>query len=390
MPGVQSISLGVWINVGSRNENRKNNGITHFIEHMVFKGTAKRNTFEIAKSLESVGGSLNAFTGKETTCYIAHILPKHLPLAIDVLSDLIQAPRFEAVELNKEKNVIYEEIKSLEELPEELVHEHFQESLFPHHPLGYSILGTHNSITHLSRESVFSYWQKHYRSNRIIVSAAGNVDHDTLIYWTDNYFSSKPGSKHPPKRYKNNYKPLEKIIPRRIFQSHLCIGSLSSSYRKPEKYPLMILGTVLGGGMSSRLFQNIREKFGMAYSIYSFSEFLSDCGFFGVYLSTDTHNISKVLRLIKREFRRVRERPLSKRELKNAKVQLEGNLLLGMENPSSRMARIAKMEMHLGTFVPLAEVIDTIYGVSAEDVRKTAEKVLADEELQITMLIPEA
>ena len=388
--GTQSISLGAWVLVGSRNESRSNNGISHFIEHLVFKGTKRRSAMAIARSLESVGGNLNAFTGKEATCYIAQILAKDLELAVDVLADLIQNPVFDGDELEKEKNVIHEEIRSLEDTPEELVHEYFQEHLFPHHPLGYSILGTHGSVDKFNRDSVIRYWQQYYTGNRMILSASGSVDHETLVALCEKYFFRNAGKAYPPRKCGGAFKPLQSVIPRHIFQSHICIGAPSVSYKTPAKYPLMILGTILGGGMSSRLFQNIREKHGIAYSIYSFSEFMSDCGFFGVYTSTEKENIPKILKLILREFKKLREKRIPARELSEAKTQLRGNLILGMENPMSRMSRIAKMEMHLREYITLQEVLNSVVSVSAGEIMDIAETLLNEHCLQTTMLVPES
>lgn len=390
IPGVQSVALGIWIIAGSRFENRQNNGISHFIEHMVFKGTRNRSAFEIAKSLESVGGSLNAFTSKESTCYIAQILDRNLPLAIEVIADLIQNPSFSPDDIEKEKNVVFDEISSVEETPEELVHEYFQGVVFSKHPLGYSVLGSREIVSLFSQSMLKQFWKEYYTGNRIIVTAAGNVEHDIVVRHTHKFFSrSSPENK---KHRTHKIGPLlrEKIVQQRIQQTHVCIGGLGLSYRTPKKYPLMLLSTVLGGGMSSRLFQNIREKYGIAYSIYSFSEFLSDFGIFGVYLSTDREKITQSLRLIRKEFRNVRDKRIRPQELNNVKNQLIGNLTIGMESPSSRMSRIAKMEMHLGNYISLDKVINCINGVTADQIRDVAIEILPENSLQTTMLVPTA
>ncbi|MFC1563207.1 M16 family metallopeptidase, partial [candidate division KSB1 bacterium] len=385
----KSACLGVWIKLGSRYENLKNNGVSHFIEHMIFKGSKKRSCFEIAKSLESVGGSLNAFTSKEFTCYFAHVLSKDLPLSIDILSDMIMNPLFDKSDIANERNVVIEEIKSVFDTPDELIHEHFQENVFYKHPLGYSILGKTNNIKSFNRKIIKDNWKKNYTSNRIVVSVAGNVKHDNVVKLVEKHLSIPNGdSSIRIKRKIGKGGNKTSVIEKNIKQAHTCLGNIGISYYKREKYALMVLITLLGGGMSSRLFQVVREKHALAYTIYSFAEFLSDSGIFGIYLGTDKEKVSNAIDLVKREFGKVRNKRISSREINRIKSQLTGSLILGLENISSRMTRLAKMELYLGKYCSLEEVLKEIDSVTSDDVLALSNRILGEENLKITILKP--
>ena len=386
IPSAQSVCIGVWVRVGSRFENADNNGISHFIEHMAFKGTKTRNSFEIAKSLESVGGNLNAFTGKELTCYFAHILNKDLPLAIEILSDITGNPLFDISDITNEKNVIIEEINSIEDVPEELVYEYFHKHLFVKHPLGFPVLGETNNIKNLTRDSLIDFWEKNYDPHRVVISASGEVEHNNLSELVQRYFIFPKGEDVRNLKGMKKARGGRTLIKKDISQTHICIGSIGTSYRKREKYPLMLITTLLGGGMSSRLFQIIREKYALAYSIYTFTEFLSDSGVFGVYAGTEKENVERTIELIFKEFKKVREGYISKKELWRIKSQLTGNLILGLESVSSRMTRLAKMELYLGSYYSLESVIEEINSVTIDKVLETANVVLNEDNLYTTIL----
>lgn len=388
IPSANSACLGVWVKVGSRYENSDNNGISHFIEHMIFKGSKKRSSFEIAKSIESVGGNLNAFTGRELTCYFVHVLSKDLPMALEILSDIIENPLFNSSDIINEKNVILEEINSIEDTPEELIYEHFQKNLFYKHPLGFSVLGKSKNIKKFNRKNLRDFWKRNYTSDRIVVAVSGDVDHKKVTKLVEKYFSFPRGNKKIKFKRKINKTNKRTVIEKNISQAHICMGNIGVPYCEKEKYPLMVLTTLIGGGMSSRLFQTIREKRALAYSIYSFAEFLSDSGIFGIYVGTDKDKIEKVINLIKSELKKLCEKKISTREINQFKSQLAGNLILGLENVSSRMARLAKIELYLEKYYPLEEVLKEINSVNSEEILTISNMVLNEKDLNITILKP--
>jgi predicted Zn-dependent peptidase len=299
---VRSVSIGVWIKTGSRAERRSENGIAHFLEHMVFKGTKNRSPLKIAQSMESLGGSLNAFTGKEVTCFFANVLDTHLKNSVEILADMICNSTFPEKEISREKQVVLEEIKSIKDTPEEYVFDIFHEKLFPNSALGRPILGGEKIIEDMDRSKVVSFWKENYSGKNIIVSAAGNLEHSKLISLVDKFFSFSNGY-HPPKPVKKVKSAVAQAyyLKKPISQAHICIGGESISYKSEDRFPLMILNTYLGGGMSSRLFQQVREKRGVAYSVYSFLDFYSDVGLFGIYAGTDHQKLDLIQGLLKDE-----------------------------------------------------------------------------------------
>jgi len=388
IPYVRSISIGAWLVVGSRDESADTNGISHYIEHMLFKGTKTRSTSEIAESLESVGGQLNAFTSKELSCFYAHILDEHLPIAVDVLSDILMNSVFDENEMEKEKRVILEEINMLEETPEEMIHEHFVDDLYPNHPLGLSIIGKREVISDFTRQDVLDYMATNYSSTRLVIAAAGNVNHQELTSLVQKHFSefTDKGSREyqPPTGPQSG----ENIIENGAIQAHLCLGTHAYSYRDPKKFGLLVLNTLLGAGMSSRLFQNIREKYGLAYSVYSFIDFLYDTGMFGVYIGTDKQKVEDSLELINRELRLLKSEYISDAELQRTKSQLKGNLMLGLESTSGRMSRLAKMEIYLRDYFTLDDTLNQIEKVTEKHILAIANELFDSERMFTTILKP--
>lgn len=390
IPSVRSISIGTWITVGSRDETVENNGISHYIEHMMFKGTKNRQAYQIAESLESVGGHLNAFTSKELTCYYAHILDEHLPIAVDVIADILLNSIFDNTEMEKEKQVILEEINNLVDTPEEWIHELFLNDLFPKHPLGFSIIGTRDNVLKFDRETVLDYISKNYTSDRIIIAAAGNINHQQLVRLVEEKFNNinisgfrnylSPGGASHGKR----------IIENGGIQAHVCLGTQSYSYEDSKKFGLLVLNTLLGSGMSSRLFQNIREKYGLAYSVYSFIDFLQDTGIFGVYIGTDKNKIDDSIELINQELEKLKNEPVSDEELQRTKSQLKGNLMLGLESTSSRMNRLAKMEIYLEKYYTLDDTLIEIEQVNFKDILNIANELFDTSRINTTILKPNA
>lgn len=388
IPYVRSVSIGAWVSVGSRDETEINNGISHYIEHMMFKGTATATAADIAQSLESVGGQINAFTGKELTCYYAHVLDEHLPRAIGVIADILSNSLFDEKEMDKERRVILDELNTIVETPEELIHDIFWDDLFPGHPLGYSIIGNKKTISAIDRQTLVDYVHENYTSNRLTISAAGNVDHDELVALVERHFigisQGITGVYSPPRTPQNG----RNVVPNGAIQAHLCVGTHAYTYRDSKKFALLILNTLLGAGMSSRLFQNIREKHGIAYSVYSFIDFMFDSGIFGVYLGTDSQNIDQSLALIGNELNDLRHSTISSDELERTKSQLKGSLMLGLESTASRMTRLAKMEIYLEKYYTLDQTLTEIDGVTAAQVFDVANELFDPSRLHTTILRP--
>ncbi len=388
IPHVRSVSIGAWVMVGSRHENSENNGISHYIEHMLFKGTRNRTAAEIAQSLESVGGHLNAFTGKDLTCYYAHVLDEHCPRAVDVLSDIMANSVFEEEEMAKEKRVIIEELSTIEETPEELIHDLFWGDLFPRHPLGYAIIGRRESIDSIKRADIFEYLKSNYTGERIVICAAGNLEHDSLVDMVREKFGSFNAGEQQLQKSPDGPVSGKHIIENGAIQAHVCLGTHAYDYRNKNKFALFVLNTLFGAGMSSRLFQNIREQHGLAYSIYSFVEFLFDTGIFGIYLGTDKGNVDASLALIDQELTTLKETKVPEDELERTKSQLKGNLMLGLESTSSRMNRLARLEIFLDGYLSLDETIDEINKVTTTDLSNVANELFAADRIQTTILKP--
>ncbi len=394
IPHVRSLSLGFWIETGSRNELPAKNGISHFIEHMVFKGTKKRNMKEIAQSIESVGGYLNAFTSKEHTCFFARVLDEHLELATDVLSDLTLSPTFSEKELLKEKNVVLEELKQAEDDPDDIIHDYLEKAIFKTNPLGMPIIGTAESITSFLRKDLIQYKSDQYTSDHLVVAAAGNIKHEAVVELAKRYLKNIPqGSKS--KRIKNsdsvieepNYVLNEYYKP--IQQAHICLGTIGHSIKSEKRFAMQMLNTLLGEGMSSRLFQNIREKYGFAYSVYSFINMMRDTGSAGVYIGTDNSHVQKCIDLVWKELKSVRKHTVTKQDLERTKAQLKGSLMLGMENIPNRMIRLGSSELYFGELISLDEIIAKIDAVTKDEVQEIAEELFVEDRFATVIFHPD-
>jgi predicted Zn-dependent peptidase len=384
---VSSITLGVWIDVGSRDEEQNENGISHFIEHMLFKGTKKRSTKEIALALESLGGTLNAFTGRENTCLYAKVLDEHLEIALDVLSDLLLNPLFNLYDLKKEKKVIAEEIKELDDLPSEVAFDLFMKTMWGDHPFGRSVIGEIKTIQKFERGQLLDFMREKYISPKIVIAACGNLSHRRLVKLVENKFKL---DEHIPKR-KGEIPPLkfmsQRIVKRRkSAQTHICIGFQGFSFKHPKRYAALLLSNILGGGMSSRLFQNLREKFGMVYTIHTFIDSFKDKGIFGVYLGTDKKQVLPAVEQVLKELRRIKKEELKRKELEDAKYQLKGNLILGAESTSNRMNRLARLEIYLKDYISLEKTISLINQVKKEEVIEVANELMHKDRLSVAIL----
>jgi predicted Zn-dependent peptidase len=392
LPHVRSVSLGVWADVGSRDESVHLNGISHFIEHMVFKGTKKRSVRDIAQSLESLGGYLNAFTTKEQTCFYARVLDTNVPEAMDVLSDIVLHATFKNVELEKEKLVVIEELKNAEDDPEDIIHDYFEKALFPDHALGFPIIGTEKNLRRFRRADLFSHLKIHYQPSRIVVAAAGNVDHDDIVRLTSRNFKHTNGGetrlrKRPPGPTQVS-RPVKKEYPRPISQAHICMGTVGYSVHHRDRYPLMVLNALVGEGMSSRLYQTIREKHAFAYSVYSFVNLLSDTGLFGTYIGTDKKNIANSISLVHEELAKLKNKPVSKAELRRTQSQIKGTMMLGLENMSSRMMRLGSSELYYEKCISLDSDLTKVDAVTSEDIQKVAHNLFDLERFSTVIIRP--
>jgi predicted Zn-dependent peptidase len=387
---VKSISVGIWVKTGSRNETDEQAGITHFLEHMLFKGTEKRKAYDIAQSMESVGGYLNAFTSTEYTCYYARCLDTKLETALDVLSDMVRNSQFPEEELEKEKKVVLEEMKMYRDSPDDVIFEEFSGQVFQNHPIGRPVIGYEKTVSSFKRKNLFDYMGDRYQPDNLLVAVAGNVEHDQVIDLVSELLNQNGSKKtvHPEQPLKE-YEVTQKEVSKPIEQTHMILGRRALNYNHPDKYLLLLANTILGGGMSSRLHQNIREKYGYCYSIGPFNQSYVDSGLFGVYIGTDREYVPHVRELITKEFERIQSEKVDEKELREAKAQLKGKLLLSQENTSNRMTRLAKSEIYFNRFVTLDELVENIDAVSQDDILRFSEDFFNPELFSETLLVPE-
>jgi predicted Zn-dependent peptidase len=388
IPYVRSVSLGLWLDVGSRDEPGQSSGISHFIEHMVFKGTQTRTASEIASYIESVGGVLNAFTGREQTCYYSKFLDEHLEKAVEILFDLINNPVFDSSDIEKEKKVVLEEIRDIEDSPGDLIHDLFARAIFGNHPLGRSILGNRGTVMRMSRSKVLRYMARFYRPGNIIVAACGNLKHQRLVQMTSKYVDPRIVPQSANGRKKPIFKPDRRTYRRKTNQTHICLGLPAKEFNHKSRTALLLLNSILGGGMSSRLFQRLREDLGLVYNVFSYLDFFADNGIFGIYLGTERKNVHKALAAVRGEVNNITENRLPVSEIEKAKEQLKGNLMLGLENTSNRMNRLAKHELLASRYISLDETVAAIDSVRPEEVTHIACEVFRDKEFSAVTLGP--
>ena len=386
MPGVPSVTVGIWVESGSRFEPRRLGGISHFLEHLLFKGTERRTAAQIAEEIDAVGGVLNAFTGKEYTCYYARVLAEHTALATDLLADLFLHSRLDPQEIDRERSVVLQEISQSEDTPDDYIHDLFNLRYWPDHPLSFPVCGTSETVQGLARNDFVEFLAARYRPNRLIIAAAGDITHEALESWAARDFGHLTGSTaasddsapQPARGIFSVEKPLEQV--------HLCVGTPGVAQAADERYAAYLLNTALGGGMSSRLFQEVREKRGRAYSVFSFLSSFRDAGYLGIYVGTAAGWTEDVLRIIANELRAVARDGLRADELSRVKNQLKGNMLLGLETSDSRMSRVAKNEVYFGRDFPLAEVAARIDATGNDEIVALAERVVRPETLAVALL----
>jgi predicted Zn-dependent peptidase len=387
MPHLRSVSIGIWVKTGSRDEEAEHNGISHFVEHMVFKGTSSRSAEDIARQIDSLGGNMDAFTAKECVCFNVKVLDEHMPIAFDVLSDLVLNPVFDPKDIVRERGVIMEEIKMDEDNPDYLVHEIFTQSFWQDHPLGKPILGTKETVRNFEQPLLREYYGKRFSPGNLIISAAGNVDHAEFVEMVSSRF-------HALKPVPNGFHGTAPEITARIVtrskkaleQVQICLGVPSYHISHERRYVSYILNTLLGGGMSSRLFQNIRERQGLAYSIYSDLNPYRDTGCLAVYAGTSLETAGNVVESVVEEFRKLKQDAVPEDELRRAKDQLKGSLMLSLESTTARMSNLARQEMYFDRFVGLDEIIERIEAVQAVDIQAYAQESFQTDSIAVTVL----
>ncbi|HKX00011.1 MAG TPA: pitrilysin family protein [Bryobacteraceae bacterium] len=387
MPHVRSISVGIWVGNGSRRENPEQNGLSHFIEHMVFKGTTSRSAEDIARSVDSIGGNLDAFTSKEMVCFNTKVLDQHLPLAFDVLSDLIRNPLFREEDMAKEKGVILEELKMDEDNPDYLVHEIFSSNFWKDHPLGKPILGTRETVKRFDRQMMESYYLDSYTPANLIITAAGNLTHKMLSDLAGQHFSDlKTRPPLPAERVPNTHARIALRHKKALEQVHVCLGVPSYPLPHEDRFTCYVLNTLLGGGMSSRLFQHIRERLGLAYAVFSELNPYRDTGCLSVYAGTSIETTRQVIELILKEFQQLKQELIGEEELRRAKDHLKGSLMLSLESTSSRMSNLARQEMYFHRFFSLDELVESIEQVTAADVQRISQIFFDQKQIALTVL----
>jgi predicted Zn-dependent peptidase len=385
MPGVRSVSIGFWVLAGSRDERDPISGHCHFLEHLLFKGTRERSALDIAQAFDAVGGDLNAFTAKEYTCYYARVLDRDLEMAVDHLADMLQHSVIRSADLDAERQVILEEINMHEDSPEEVVHDLFTETLWPDHPLGRPILGTAATIRAATRPSVQRFYRRHYVPGRLVVAAAGNVRHEDVIRMLrERVDVGRPLGDADPSVWsmrapaRSPTASGQHLVKRRkTEQAHICIGTTGLARTDPDRFAFMVANTALGGGMSSRLFQEIRERRGLAYSVYSYHAQYTEAGLFTAYAGTTPSRAKEVIGLLRRELDDVRDGGLAAEEFDRAKGHVKGSTVLSLEDSGGRMSRLGKSEIAHGEILTVGEALRRIDGVTLDDARRVAARVLS-------------
>jgi len=386
MEHIRSISLGIWVGVGSRDEMERENGISHFVEHMIFKGTRNRSGLQIAKELDAIGGLSNAFTGKEHTCYHSKVLDKHLSTLAEILSDIFLNSIFDPQDMDRERQVILQEINMMEDTPEDCIHVLFNRLFWFDHPLGMCVLGTDKTVSNIRKETILDYINRFYTPSRIIITAAGNIEHDALVAHFEPLFKAiESGNEDPPRSIPHvhsdiscQWKDLEQV--------HICLGGKAPNLSSDTRFAGAVLNTILGGNMSSRLFQEIREKRGLAYSLYSFLSAYMDTGLMGVYVGTDPSQVNQVLEIVHREIQKIRDGEVSKSDLSAAREHLMGGVLLGAENTDVRMMRLAKNDYVFGRYVTYDELVAKLQEVTVDQVVAVARDTFQNDEVSLVTL----
>jgi predicted Zn-dependent peptidase len=388
LPKSRSVSIGVWVKVGSRHEPAELGGVSHFIEHMFFKGTARRSAKDIAIEMDSLGGEMNAFTSQETTTFYAKVVDEHLPAVIDILADILLASRFDPADMEKERKVILEEIKGVEDTPDDYIHELFNGTVWPDNSLGRPILGIPETIKALSHQSIISYIERYYLPKEIVISVAGNFEHSRLIELLNSSFGRLSRTGVPKKDLTPPFNRSMVVKNKKLEQVQICLGCGGLKYAHEDRFVLMALNTVLGNSMSSRLFQEIREQNALAYSIYSYITSYRDTGLLTIYAGTDPSNALEVVRLVTRELKKIKDEGITQAEGLRVKNQIKGSLVLSLESSNSHMSRLARQEIYFGKYHSMDDIIKNVESVTLDQVQQLARQLFTRENLSLTILGP--
>jgi predicted Zn-dependent peptidase len=388
IPHTHSVSMGVWVNMGARDETETESGLSHFIEHMIFKGTRKRSAYQIAKEFDAIGGHTNAFTAMENTCYHARVMDTHTKTMVDILSDIFINSIFDPGEIDRERPVILQEIGMVEDSPDEYVHVLSGHNFWGEHPLGRSILGTPENITRFDAAMLKEFLRRLYQPDRIVISAAGNLEHDFLVDLIRPAFETIPAGEDFPRRLRPPDRSVVDFNHRDLEQMHICLSTKGLAITDPRRYPFSLLNTIVGGNMSSRLFQEVRKRRGLAYSVYSFISSHVDSGMFGFYTGVDPKRARETILLILDEIGKLKTEPVKKSELKDAIEYTKGSLLLASESADNHMVRNAQNEMHFGGDITLQEIIEKIEAVTVDDILTLADELIDPAKMTYTLLGP--
>ncbi len=388
IPYARSVSLGVWVECGARDESPAQNGLSHFIEHMIFKGTAKRSAFDIAKEFDVIGGQTNAFTAMETTCYHARVMDTHLDTMVDIFSDIFLSSVFDPVEMERERAVIFQERSMMEDSPEDYIHVLSENAFWGDHALGRPIIGSPENIMTFTDADLRHFFQGLYQPERIVIAACGNLEHDRLTELTAPAFSGIRSGKKMPQRIKAKGRSGVFLHPKDSGQVHICLQTSGISATDPRRYAASLMNTILGGNMSSRLFQEIREKRGLAYSLYSFFSSYTDTGVSGVCLGTAAAKATEAVDVFFGEISRLKHEDVKVSELRDAVEYTRGNLMLATESVDNQMVRLAQNEIHLGTHLSVQEIVKEIEAVTVEDIRALANEIYRSDPMTLTLLGP--
>jgi predicted Zn-dependent peptidase len=388
LPKSRALSIGVWVKVGARHEPKEIGGVSHFIEHMFFKGTEKRKAKDIATEIDSLGGEMNAFTSQESTTYYVKVLDEHLATAIDILSDILLGSKFDPAEMEKERKVILEEIKGVEDTPDDHIHELFTGTVWADNALGRPILGTRETIKSLKHTDILAYIDNYYSTREIVISVAGNFEHTRLIELLDSAFGklSRPGI--PKLEATPEFNRAVTVRKKQLEQVQVCLGCKGLSYTHDDRFGIMALNTILGNSMSSRLFQEVREQNALAYSIYSYVTAYRDTGLLTIYAGTDPANTLQAIQLIVKELRKIRDEGITPAEETRVKNQIKGNLVLSLESSNSHMSRIARQEIYFGKYLSVDDTIKAVDKVTAEQIKRIAQQLFTRESLSLSILGP--
>lgn len=388
LPKSRSVSIGVWVKVGSRHEPPQVGGVSHFIEHMFFKGTEKRTAKDIAIEMDSLGGEMNAFTSQETTTYYVKVMDEHLPVAINILSDILLSSKFEPAEMEKERKVILEEIKGVEDTPDDYIHELLTSTVWPDNPLGRPILGTKETIKSLTHKDIITYIENYYSPKEIVISVAGNFEHARLVDLLNSSFGKLSRNGIPKQEATPAFTRAAVVKKKQLEQVQICIGCKGINYTHEDRYVISALNGVLGSSMSSRLFQEVREQNALAYSIYSYIMSYRDTGLLTVYAGADPTNALEVVRLVIREFKKIKEEGITPAEESKVKNQIKGNLILSLESSNSHMSRIARQEIYFGKYLSIDDIVKGVEKVTGAQVQDLARQLFVRENIALTILGP--